>query len=258
MREANGEADGTPEREHAPSPAGDPGSGSFAALDDGELVRRCSRGDTDAFRELFERKHRGIYLTVSRIVLSPQLAEEVVQEVFLTLWKESGRYDPAYAVDTWLGRIATNRAIDEWRAQRRARRIFARPGDDRGDAGAGADASGTGGPGSEPPMPETDSAESSSALATGSDATDEASEAHPTSRARWREVQAIWDDLARELPPQQRAAFSLREIDGHDTREVAEILDCSVSTVRSHLSLARKRLRKGLRERYPEYLREHS
>ena len=71
--------------------------------------------------------------------------------------------------------------------------------------------------------------------------------------ARWSEIQAIWDELAAELSPQQRAAFVLREIEELPVREVAEALGCGTSTVRSHISLARKTLQAGIRRRYPGY-----
>jgi RNA polymerase sigma-70 factor (ECF subfamily) len=73
--------------------------------------------------------------------------------------------------------------------------------------------------------------------------------------ARWTEIQAIWDELAAELSPQQRAAFVLREIEELPVRDVAKALKCSVSTVRSHISLARKTLRVALKERFPELAR---
>ncbi len=61
-------------------------------------------------------------------------------------------------------------------------------------------------------------------------------------------------ELAAELPPQQRAAFVLRHIEGLATAEVAEALECGVSTVRSHVAEARRTLQRTLRARYPELL----
>jgi RNA polymerase sigma-70 factor (ECF subfamily) len=56
------------------------------------------------------------------------------------------------------------------------------------------------------------------------------------------------------LSPQQRSAFVLREMQGKETAEVAEILGCSPATVRNHVFQARKALRSAIRERFPEYL----
>ena len=61
------------------------------------------------------------------------------------------------------------------------------------------------------------------------------------------------EEALKELPPNERMVFLLREIEGLSSPEVAEILDCRESTVRNHLFNARKYLRKELLTRYPEY-----
>jgi RNA polymerase sigma-70 factor (ECF subfamily) len=179
---------------------------------DRELMARSRAGDTEAFRTLFERKNRRVYLIAYQVLGNPSQAEEVVQDVFLALWQHLDRYRPHFAVDTWLTRIATNRAIDVWRSQRRE-------------------------------------------LPTGDEAHGNEGNGGPEAVARWREVQAIWNELADLLPPQQRAAFVLREIEEVPTREVASALGCSASTVRSHVAEARRTLQAALSERYPELLR---
>lgn len=230
----------------AAAPAGD-GSRDRERRDDARLLARALDGDSGAFRELFDRKHRGVYLTAYQILGDGAAAEEVVQETFLVLWRQGDRYDPRYALDTWLRRIAANRAIDRWRRSGRERRVHRRVTEVRGDArGSGSDptTAGAGDVGADEDGVRLTAAASGGSGSFGS----------PTSELGWREVQAIWDELAELLPPAQRAAFVLREIDGLDTAEVALALECSASTVRSHLSLARKTLRRALEERYPEYL----
>ena len=192
---------------------------------DRQLVARCRAGDAGAFGVLFERKHRRIYRIAYQILGDPSQAEEVVQEVFLALWQHCDRYRPRFAVDTWLSRIATNRAIDRWRAGRREQRARVTPR--RQQSGA----------------PDADPGARASSADPGPDAL-----------AGWNELQAIWDELAALLPPQQRAAFVLREIEELPTRQVAEALGCSASTVRSHVAEARRTLQRALEERYPELL----
>lgn len=196
---------------------------------DAELVRRAATGDTDAFRQLYEAKHRKVYLIAYQIVGDSGLAEDVVQETFVALWKHCGRYRSRFAVDTWLNRIATNRAIDRWRSERKHPRAavsaeYASSSDESRQGRTIAASSATGAPSVDPTLP-----------------------------ARWGEIQAIWDELAEELSPQQRAAFVLREIEELPPQEVAAALGCNVSTVRSHVSLARKTLQAALSERYPEF-----
>ena len=65
---------------------------------------------------------------------------------------------------------------------------------------------------------------------------------------------ALLGQLVGSLTPHQRSAFVLREVEGMDTAEVAEILGCSATTVRNHVFQARKILRQELARKYPEYL----
>lgn len=194
------------------------------------LMARSRAGDTDAFRELFERKHRRVYLIAYQILGDHAQAEDVVQEVFLRLWEHCAEYDDAFPLDAWLRRIASNRAIDHWRTRRRERDRLVEAHPD-GDADALIEAV---------------------AAAAGSVA---AAVADPEARLGWQELQEVWDELAGELPPQQRAAFVLRHIEGLPTAEVADALACSPSTVRSHVAEARRTLRAALHTRYPELAR---
>ena len=199
-----------------------------AEASDQSLIARSRDGDTDAFRELFERKHRRIFLIVYQVLGNAADSEDVVQEVFLTLWQRCADYDDRFPLDAWLRRIATNRAIDHWRSRQvqRARRFEASPGTDP-DAVL------------EAAQPETSGAPG---------------RGDPEVELGWQQLQAIWDELAGDLPPQQRAAFVLRHIEGIPTAEVAEALSCSASTVRSHVAEARRALRASLEARYPKLL----
>lgn len=206
---------------------------------DRELMARSRSGDTEAFRALFERKHRRVYLIAYQVLGNPSQAEEVVQDVFLALWQHLDRYRPRFTVDTWLTRIATNRAIDVWRSQRRDHPMDDESRGEEGHATTGELASGI----------------SSAAGPSASGVSEAGRNGGPEAVARWHEVQAIWNELADLLPPQQRAAFVLREIEETPTGEVGLALGCSASTVRSHVAEARRILRAALSERYPELLR---
>jgi RNA polymerase sigma-70 factor, ECF subfamily len=67
------------------------------------------------------------------------------------------------------------------------------------------------------------------------------------------DLEKIYKTVAKALPEQQRAVFMLKDIYQMEIQEVAEILDISESTVRSHLSLARLNLQKEIQKQYPEY-----
>jgi len=197
---------------------------------DRSLVARSRDGDAEAFGELFARKHRSVYLVAYQILGDVALAEDVVQDVFVRLWQHCADYKEELSLDAWLRRIATNRAIDHWRSRRAERRRRVEPAEGT-DADAALEAAAAPG-------------QVAAAAQGGTD--------NPESIAGWQRLQAIWDEISDPLPPQQRAAFVLRHIEGLSTAEVAEALGCSASTVRSHISDARATLRKGLSSRYPE------
>jgi len=88
------------------------------ALADADLVRRIAAGDSLALGELYDR-FCGLLLTLSRRVLHDTGdAEEVLQEVFVQVWKQAGRYDTRRSsVSTWLVLITRSRSIDRLRSR---------------------------------------------------------------------------------------------------------------------------------------------
>jgi len=80
-----------------------------------------ARGDEQALSELYDRYSRPVYATGVRLLGDAQLAEELVQDAFMSVWRSAASFDPARAsFATWLYRIARNRATDLDR-RRRAR-----------------------------------------------------------------------------------------------------------------------------------------
>ena len=92
-----------------------------ADRDDALLLRHVAAGDTGALRALYSRYGAVIFGLALRTLGDRQLAEDCVQEVFVTAWRSAGRYDPRRAsVSTWLFAIARNKTVDALR--RRSRR----------------------------------------------------------------------------------------------------------------------------------------
>lgn len=83
------------------------------------LVERIARRDETALSELYDR-FAGLLLALSRRVVGDQEeAEDVVQDVFVQVWNQAGRYDPARAsVSTWLSLIVRSRSIDRLRSRK--------------------------------------------------------------------------------------------------------------------------------------------
>jgi RNA polymerase sigma-70 factor (ECF subfamily) len=92
---------------------------------DATLVHQLLQRDVDAFEQLYDRHSRIVYGLVLRIVQQASTAEEVVQDVFLQLWRNAGQYDARRGpFSPWLMVLARNRALDHLRlkSERQRRR----------------------------------------------------------------------------------------------------------------------------------------
>src|ERR1700684_638581 len=77
------------------------------------LLGAVAKGDAAAFEPLYEATRANLYGVLLRILGRPALAEEVMQETYLKVWKMADRFDPMLASPiTWMVAIARNRAID--------------------------------------------------------------------------------------------------------------------------------------------------
>src|SRR5579863_3458909 len=77
------------------------------------LLGAVAKGDAAAFERLYGATRAKLYGVLLRILGRPELAEEVMQETYLKVWKMADKFDPAVASPiTWMVAIARNRAID--------------------------------------------------------------------------------------------------------------------------------------------------
>lgn len=89
------------------------------AVRDAEMLTRAGVGDADAFEELYDRHSAYAFGLALRMTNDPPLAEDVVQQAFLSLWRNASSFDPARAsVRAWLLSITHNRAVDSLRRRR--------------------------------------------------------------------------------------------------------------------------------------------
>lgn len=96
---------------------------NFNQIDDEILIRLISQTDKEisesALGELYDRYNRLVYSLAIKIVGDNKVAEDIIQEVFLSVWNKANTYRVDEAkVRTWLTSITRNRAIDELRKQR--------------------------------------------------------------------------------------------------------------------------------------------
>jgi len=77
------------------------------------LLGAVAKGDAAAFERLYDATRSKLYGVLLRILGRPELAEDVMQETYLKVWKMADKFDPAQASPiTWMVAIARNRAID--------------------------------------------------------------------------------------------------------------------------------------------------
>lgn len=96
-----------------------PGSSGEDADRDRTLIRSVAEGSGDAVAELYDLYGATVYGLALRVLGQPDLAEEVVQDVFAQVWREASRYDRSRStVAGWIVMVTRTRAIDRLRARR--------------------------------------------------------------------------------------------------------------------------------------------
>jgi len=81
-------------------------------IDENELILRLQKNDREAFMVLYDRYHVLIYQWVLKLVKVPHLAEDLVQEVFLKIWKIREHINPQQSFPAFLYRISRNMAFN--------------------------------------------------------------------------------------------------------------------------------------------------
>jgi len=86
---------------------------------DQELLQEIAKGDANAFSEFYDRYNRLIYGALIRLLRDTDNTEDIMQEVFVQLWRKASTYQPSLgSPKNWIIRIAHNRAINLIRSQR--------------------------------------------------------------------------------------------------------------------------------------------
>jgi RNA polymerase sigma-70 factor (ECF subfamily) len=96
-------------------------SGPAEPADADALLQRVARGDDAAFTQLYDLVVRPVFGLVQRVVRDPAQSEEVVQEVMVELWRTATRYSPDRgSAMTWVMTLAHRRAVDRVRSAQSA------------------------------------------------------------------------------------------------------------------------------------------
>lgn len=88
-------------------------------MTDSELIAKVAARDRWAFDQLYDRYAQIIFNLCTRILKDESEAEDVMQEIFLQIWREADRFDAARAsVKTWVFTIARSRSLDRYRSRK--------------------------------------------------------------------------------------------------------------------------------------------
>ena len=114
-----------PRPPHEDPSRGEPGLRAMPSPSDGpaELLARTALGDEDAFSRLYDETAPQLFALIRRVVRDVSMSEEVLQEVYVEVWRQATRFDARRgSARGWLRTIAHRRAVDTVRSSEAARR----------------------------------------------------------------------------------------------------------------------------------------
>ncbi len=192
---------------------------------DTELVNNFKNGDTSSFVELVERYTQKVHNLSIRITRSEEDAEEVIQDVFVTVYNKIDKFEGKSAFSSWLYRITVNTAFMKLRKRRQTPAI---------------------------------SIEELSPTVRDNWVGHKSDDCDVNYISSRHELRAELDNAVSKLPDEYRMIFVMRDVDGMSNQEVGELLDLSVPAVKSRLHRSRLMLRKKLQKFYNDYTTENT
>ena len=177
------------------------------------LMLRVGQQDEQAFEELITRHQNAVIGTAAKMLNSTSEAEDIAQQVFIRLWKSAPRYKPKAKFTTFLFTITKNLVFNESRRRSRKKESSIEEREDDFHL----------------QTPDTQNSSPDKELLQG-------------------ELQTAIDSAINSLPEKQRMAVILRRYQNMSYDEIANVLELSVSAVKSQLFRARNELRDSLQQ----------
>jgi RNA polymerase sigma-70 factor (ECF subfamily) len=175
-----------------------------------EMISRCQQGDQEALKEIFDKYHKKVYSIAYGVVRQREEALDVVQDVFIKLFRSIKNFKGRSNFYTYLYRMVMNTAIDH---KRKAGKQFM----------SSLDVEGSFEPSDEP-------------------------EKGPEKVLLQKELEERVRLAMEKLPAEQKAALIFRDVEGLSYQEMAEAMGCSIGTVMSRLHYGRKRMQESLKD----------
>ena len=168
-----------------------------------DILEQAAAGDVDAFEQVYRTYNRFVYSVALRMCRHHELAQDVTQDVFITIYDKLDRFRFESSFKTWIYRITVNTSINSLKKGSKMRDKSV-AFDDQFDYGQSADT--------------------------------------VDAQVRKEDQQALIDRLLGLLNADQRACIVLRSIEGLSYEEIAASLQIPINTVRSRLKRAREKL----------------
>ena len=175
-----------------------------------EMISRCQQGDQEALKEIYDKYHTKVYRIAYGVVRQREDALDIVQEVFIKLFRSIKNFKGRSHFYTYLYRMTMNTAIDH---ARKVGKKFVSSLDEEGSF--------------EP-----------------SDGAEKGPERILLQKELEERVKVAMD----KLPGEQKAAIIFRDVEGLSYQEMAEAMGCSIGTVMSRLHYGRKRMQEFLKD----------
>jgi len=191
----------------------------FVSMDDTNLVRKCQHGDSEAMEQLILKYQNRIYNVILKICADPDDAAELTQETFVKVIENIDKFQGKSRFYTWAFRIAVNLTLNY--RQRNSKYDISSLDSQR----------------------EYDETQPNQAM---KEFLKDDNSPDPVELAQNKELCDLTIKALLQLDEPQKAVVVLRDIEGMNYAQIAEVLDIELGTVRSRLSRARGRLREIL------------
>jgi len=179
------------------------------------VIDKLRSGDPQALRQMIEQYQPMVLRTAKGFVKSTEDARDVTQEVFIDVITNINKFGGKSSLSTWIYRITVNRSLNFLRKNKK-RRIFWNPVQEDGDR-----------------------VDPSNGIA-------DSSRNNPSDILEQKELSIALHRALNSLPEKQQIAFTLAEFDDLSYKEIAEVMETSLSSVESLIFRARKKLQEKL------------
>lgn len=177
-------------------------------------IQHMTKGDVTAFNRLYERYHKSVHVNILKLVKSPELAAELLQDVFLALWQNRFKFDEKESVGGWLFVVSYNKSLNILRAKLREAVEYVAE---------------------YPTEPLADSPDKEE-------------------EELCAKQMALLEEAVDILPARKKEVFKLCRYEGRSKEDVAEMLGISPQSVTDYLKQSNKTIKEYMLQHYPSYM----